>query len=80
MLRWPVALPHPLTFQNATERIIIPHPTASGEACQQPRVDLIAICDPLASQKNNLACSYAENLSIPTFLLRHSVIKFGLDL
>ena len=79
MLRWPVALPRPLTFQNATGRIIKPHPTASGAACQQPRVDLIAIRDPFALQKNNLACTYAENLIIPTFLLRHSVIKFGLD-
>ena len=80
MLRWPVALPHPLTFPNATERIIKPHPTASGAACQQPWVDLIAICKGFASQKNSLACTYADILSIPTFLLRHSVIKFGLDL
>ena len=79
MLRWPVALLHPLTFQNATGRIIKPHPTASGAACQQPRVDSIAIRNPFASQKNNLACTYAENLTIPTFLLLHSVIKFGLD-
>lgn len=80
MWRWPVALPHPLTFQNVTGRIIKPHPTVSGAACQQPRVDLVAILGGIVPQKDSLACTYADNLSIPTFLLRHSVIKFALDL
>jgi hypothetical protein len=52
----------------------------SGAACQQPRVDLVAILGGIIPQKDTLACTYADNLSIPTFLLRHSVIKFALDL